>query len=116
MSISTPVMTILVSEGAPRPARGSVSLHGRHERFTVAIPEDHEPSKMALRIQKSLNRPKACTVDTLYLHVPDRHTPLEVTAKAMDVAFQQRQFKKFGLSNDSATDVQKIITICEREG
>ncbi|KAI3323570.1 Aldo/keto reductase [Xylariaceae sp. AK1471] len=79
-------------------------------------PGDHEPSKIDLSIEESLSRLKTSTVETLYLHMPDRQTPFEVTAKAMNIAFQQGKFKKFGLSNFSAAEAQKMIEICEREG
>lgn len=52
----------------------------------------------------------------MFLHVPDRQTPFEDTAKAMNEAFEQGKFKKFGLSNYTATETKQYIDICEREG
>ena len=52
----------------------------------------------------------------MFLHVPDRQTPFEDTIKAMNDALQQGKFKKFGLSNYTAAEVQKFIEICEEKG
>lgn len=45
-----------------------------------------------------------------------RQTPVEDTVKAKDDAMQQGKFRKFGLSNYTAAEVQKFIEICERKG
>lgn len=52
----------------------------------------------------------------MFLHVPDRQTPFEETAKAMNEALQQGKFEKFGLSNYTAAEVQAFIDICEKKG
>lgn len=52
----------------------------------------------------------------MYLHVPDRQTPFEDSAKAINDAFQKGQFKHFGLSNYTAAEVQKFIDIGEEKG
>lgn len=52
----------------------------------------------------------------MFLHVPDRHTPFEDTAKAMNDAFKQGKFEQFGLSNYSASEVKRFIEICEQNG
>ena len=43
-------------------------------------------------------------------------TPFEEAIKAMNEALQQGKFKQYGLSNYSASEVQDIIEICERNG
>ncbi|KAH8893037.1 putative aldo/keto reductase [Thozetella sp. PMI_491] len=104
---------------------GSEKLLGQAEassRFTVdtkihsGTPGDHEPAKIELSIGQSLQDLGVSSVETMYLHVPDRQTPFEDTAKAMHDALQQGKFKKFGLSNYSAAEVQKFIEICEEKG
>jgi len=52
----------------------------------------------------------------MFLHVPDRQTPFEDVAEAMDKAFRQGKFKNFGLSNYSPVEVQQFIDICEEKG
>ena len=79
-------------------------------------PGSHAPEKIVASIEKSLKDLNVSTVDTMMLHVPDRETPFEIVAKAMDDAFQKGQFKHFGLSNYSAAEVQKFLDICEDNG
>lgn len=52
----------------------------------------------------------------MFLHCPDRQTPFEDTAKAMNDALQQGKFKNFGLSNYTAEEVAKFLEICEERG
>ncbi|KAI1361066.1 Aldo/keto reductase [Xylaria arbuscula] len=91
-------------------------------RFTILTkvrdgsPGSHAPDKIAASIKKSLEDLQTSTVDTMFLHVPDRETPFEIVAKAMDDAFRKGQFKHFGLSNYSAAEVQKFLEICEENG
>ncbi|GFF45080.1 aflatoxin B1 aldehyde reductase member 3 [Aspergillus lentulus] len=87
-----------------------------HSKVRGRGPGDLEPSKIDLSIRQSLDALKTSAVETMFLHVPDRQTPFEDTAKAMNDAFQQGKFKKFGLSNYTAAEVQKFIDICEEKG
>jgi aflatoxin B1 aldehyde reductase len=54
-------------------------------------------------------------VDIYYLHAPDS-VPIEETLKGVDEVYKEGWFRRFGLSNFLADDVQKIYDICEREG
>ena len=65
-----------------------------------------QQSKKALQIEQ---------VDVWYLHAPDT-VPIEETLKGVNEAYKQGWFKRFGLSNYLAGDVQKIYDICKREG
>ncbi|KAH8649150.1 NADP-dependent oxidoreductase domain-containing protein [Xylariales sp. PMI_506] len=87
-----------------------------HTKVHSGNPGDHASSKVALSIDQSLEDLKTSAVETMFLHVPDRQTPFEETAKAMNDALQQGKFKKFGLSNYAPAEVQRYIEICEREG
>ncbi|KAI0415551.1 Aldo/keto reductase [Xylaria grammica] len=95
---------------------------GAASRFTIVTkvrdltPGSHEPVKIASSIKQSLEDLKTSTVDTLMLHIPDRKTPFEDTARAINEAFQKGQFKNFGLSNYTAAEVQKFLNICEDNG
>ncbi|RWA12346.1 hypothetical protein EKO27_g2739 [Xylaria grammica] len=95
---------------------------GAASRFTIVTkvrdltPGSHEPAKIASSIKQSLEELKTSTVDTLMLHIPDRKTPFEDTARAINEAFQKGQFKNFGLSNYTAAEVQKFLNICEDKG
>jgi aflatoxin B1 aldehyde reductase len=52
----------------------------------------------------------------MFLHLPDRQTPFEDTCQAMNEGVRQGKFKRFGLSNFSAAEVQKVLDICEQKG
>ncbi len=110
------------SPNAPGASEERLGQVGAASRFTIHTkvhsghPGDHEPSKVDLSIGQSLDALKTSAVETMFLHVPDRKTPFEDTAKAMNDAIQQGKFKKFGLSNYTAAEVQKFIEICEQKG
>ncbi|KAI1818451.1 Aldo/keto reductase [Poronia punctata] len=93
-----------------------------HSFFTIdtkvksGTPGDHEPDKIAASIAASLADLGVSSVETLYLHMPDRQTPFEDAARAMDVAFRQGIFKRFGLSNYSADEVRRFVDICHERG
>jgi aflatoxin B1 aldehyde reductase len=110
------------SPSAPGASEARLGQVGAASRFTIHTkvhsgqPGDHEPSKIALSIEQSLDALKTSSVETMFLHVPDRQTPFEDAAKAMNDALQRGQFKKFGLSNYTPAEVQKFIEICEQKG
>ena len=49
----------------------------------------------------------------MYLHSPDRATPLSETCEAMHEAWLEGNFQRFGLSNYSVEQVKEIVRICE---
>ncbi|KZL65212.1 aflatoxin B1 aldehyde reductase member 2 [Colletotrichum tofieldiae] len=75
---------------------------------------DHQPAKLELSIGQSLGDLQTSSVETMFLHLPDRQTPFEDTAKAMSDALSQGKFKNYGLSNYSAAEVQRFLDICEK--
>lgn len=95
---------------------GAASRLTIHSKVHSGQAGDHEPLKIDLSIGQSLDALKTSTVETMFLHVPDRRTPFEETSKAMHDAFQQGKFKHFGLSNYTAAEVQQFIEICEQKG
>lgn len=95
---------------------GAASKFVIHTKIHSGHPGDHEAEKVALSIQESLAALQTSSVETMYLHVPDRQTPFEDTARAMNEAFIQGKFKKFGLSNYTAAEVEQFIAICEEKG
>jgi aryl-alcohol dehydrogenase-like predicted oxidoreductase len=54
-------------------------------------------------------------VDVYYIHAPDV-VPLEEMLAGVNEIYKEGWFKRFGLSNFFARDVQKIYDICKREG
>jgi len=61
---------------------------------------------------QALNQPQ---VDIYYLHGPDRATPLEEQCRAIAQLYTEGKFRRFGVSNISADEVQRIHDICTRE-
>ncbi|EMC93365.1 hypothetical protein BAUCODRAFT_26667 [Baudoinia panamericana UAMH 10762] len=57
-----------------------------------------------------------CNVDIYYIHAPDHKTPLEDTLAGINEVYKSGFFKRFGLSNYKAEDVQKVYDICKEKG
>eukprot|EP00026_Physarum_polycephalum_P013163 Phypoly_transcript_13538.p1 GENE.Phypoly_transcript_13538~~Phypoly_transcript_13538.p1 ORF type:complete len:334 (+),score=39.96 Phypoly_transcript_13538:69-1004(+) len=55
-------------------------------------------------------------IDLLYLHWPDRKTPLEETLNAVNDIHKQGKFKHFGLSNFAAWEVANVWHLCNQHG
>ena len=53
-------------------------------------------------------------VDIYYIHSPDASTDLEETAAAINDIYKQGFFKRFGLSNYKAEDVEKMYQVCKK--
>lgn len=73
----------------------------------ATILQDYEDSKKLLGVDQ---------VDIWYLHGPDNNTPVEETLEAVNEVYKKGWFKRFGLSNFFAKDVQKIYDICKEKG
>ena len=95
---------------------------GAASRFIIdskvldGLPGSHEPAKIHESIKQTLENLKTSAVETMYLHVPDRQTPFEDTAKAINEEFLHGKFKKFGLSNYTPAEVKRFVDICEQNG
>ncbi|KAJ7174842.1 NADP-dependent oxidoreductase domain-containing protein [Mycena filopes] len=55
-------------------------------------------------------------VDVYYIHAPDASVPLEDQLRGINTAYKAGHFKRFGLSNFSAADVQRVYDICKEKG
>ena len=76
----------------------------------------HSATNIAKSVSTSLAALRVESVDIMYLHAPDRTTPWEETCVAMNEQHLLGRFKRFGLSNYTAAEVQQICEICERRG
>lgn len=57
------------------------------------------------------------TVDVYYIHAPDmENTPIENTLEGVNEVYKTGFFKRFGLSNFKAEDVQKVYDVCKAKG
>lgn len=75
-----------------------------------------QPAQVKKQLQESLRRLNTDHVDLLYLHSPDLETPVEQTLEACFEAYQQGQFKSFGLSNFAAWQVAEVVEKCRQNG
>jgi aflatoxin B1 aldehyde reductase len=80
------------------------------------MPGSHRPKNIAMSIDRSLEALNTDTVDIMYLHAPDRATPFKDTCEAMNKAYMEGKFERFGLSNFSVEEVEEIVRICEENG
>ncbi|KAJ7032122.1 aldehyde reductase [Mycena alexandri] len=55
-------------------------------------------------------------VDIFYIHAPDATIPLEDQLQGINTAYKAGHFKRFGLSNFAAADVQRVYDICKEKG
>jgi len=87
-----------------------------HTKVHSGPPGAHEADKVKASIEKSLAELKTEQVETMFLHIPDRQTPFEEVAKAMDAAAKEGAFKKFGLSNYAPNEVEEFVNVCQKHG
>ncbi|KAH0528832.1 hypothetical protein TsFJ059_003644 [Trichoderma semiorbis] len=110
------------STGAPGTSEPRLAAVEAGKRFTIDSkalsrePGSHTKEKIANEVEASLKALKVDQINIYYLHQPDRETPFEETCEAMDKAYREGKFRKFGLSNFSANEVEQILEICERRG
>ena len=126
-STATPILSLLQSRGYshldtarayPVGAPGtSEALLGKlnagswatiDSKVTSWAPGSHSASNIAASVAGSLEALKVPRVRIMYLHAPDRTTPFEETCRAMDAAYRSGAFERFGLSNYTAEEVQRI--------
>ncbi|KAK7018303.1 aflatoxin B1 aldehyde reductase member 4 [Favolaschia claudopus] len=81
-----------------------------------AIPGTSTREGIMQHITDSLGLMKVNQVDVFYLHAPDDSLDLEDQLKGINEAYQAGYFKRFGLSNFLAADVQRVYDICEAKG
>ena len=72
----------------------------------------------AVRMQfpESLRRMGVDRVDTLYLHFPDRNTPVESALEACDGFYREGKFHELGLSNFPAWLVSYVYHVSKERG
>lgn len=68
------------------------------------------------QLNESLLRLGVENVDTLYLHFPDLHTPVESALEACAQLYDEGKFRKLGLSNFPAWLVSEVFNVCQFHG
>lgn len=85
-------------------------------KVTSWNPGAHSSANIVASVSASLAALVTDKVDVMYLHAPDRTTPFEETCRAMDQEWRRGRFERFGVSNYTAEEVERLCMICEREG
>lgn len=112
------------ARGSSEPRLGAASAGSRFNIDTkiLGLPGDgpfHTAQQVKSSVDASiadLKLPDGVKIDIMYLHLPDRDTPLEETCEAMNQAYQEGKFKRFGISNYTADEVEQIVAICKDKG
>lgn len=105
--------------GTSEPRLGAVEAGKRFiidTKVKSREPGSHTREKIAEDVDTSLEELRIDQINIEYLHQPDRATPFEETCEAIDKAYREGKFKKFGLSNFTAGEVAQVLDICERRG
>jgi len=63
--------------------------------------------------KESLRKLKTNQVDIYYLHAPDRRVPFKETLSGINELYQEGAFKRFGLSNFLADEVDEVVRIAK---
>lgn len=113
--------------GASEEIVGDV-LSGRRDRFVLATKfgvsrDGDDPNaagahrkNMRLSLETSLRRLGTDHIDLYYLHIWDRHTPIEETMRALDDAVHAGKILHIGLSDTPAWVVAQAHTIAHFRG
>lgn len=112
------------AQGSSEPRLGAVEAGSRFNIDTkiLGVP-GNGPFHTAQQVKSSIDAsiadlklPDGVKIDIMYLHLPDRETPLEETCEAINRAYQEDKFKRFGISNYTADEVEQIVAICKNKG
>ncbi|KAJ7132660.1 aldehyde reductase [Mycena filopes] len=66
--------------------------------------------------KETVERLGVAQVNLYYIHAPDPYIPLEDQLRGINTAYEAGRFKRFGLSNFTAADVQRAYDICKAHG
>ncbi|KAF7366387.1 Aldehyde reductase like protein [Mycena sanguinolenta] len=95
---------------------------GAGKRFTIdskapggGIPGSSTSATIPQFAKESVDR-LGTSMDVYYLHAPDSSVEIEDQLRGIDEAYKAGYFKRFGLSNYKAADVQRIYDICAEKG
>ncbi|KAI3612061.1 aldo keto [Moniliophthora roreri] len=85
-------------------------------KLRFAPPNKHSKEMVEKSIDGSLKALKMEKLHVEYLHGYDETSPIPETCKAMDKAYKEGKFEKFGISNASADVLEQFFETCEAEG
>ncbi|KAJ3552503.1 hypothetical protein NM688_g4119 [Phlebia brevispora] len=106
-------------DGTAEEILSKLDLHGARvdTKLCPLAPGDHAPEKL----KETFNLCLAALgpnikIRVLYLHLPDRSVPFELTLEAVNDLYEQGHFEEFGLSNFMSWEVAEVVGICKRRG
>ncbi|KAJ7167091.1 aldehyde reductase [Mycena filopes] len=79
-------------------------------------PGDSTSESIPVHAKESVERLGVDKVDVFYMHAPDPTTDLEDQLKGINTAYTEGRFKRFGLSNYTPAEVQRVYDICADKG
>lgn len=125
-------LDICASYGVTHLDTARVYADGRSEEFAGAVgacksfsvstkapaytPGSLQYEKIIANCHASLAALNTERLDIYYLHGPDPITPLEEQCRAIEELYREGRFERFGVSNLTPDDVQRIYDICIAEG
>jgi aflatoxin B1 aldehyde reductase len=83
---------------------------------TLSAPGCHKPDVLRKSIADSLSALGVKSVNSIYLHFPDRSVPLSDPVSTLSDAVRQGQAKRWGLSNYTVEDLGEILRLCDEHG
>lgn len=103
------------------------ALRDRRDRVILATkvaapvgpgPQDRGLSAVHIlrELDRSLQRLQTDVIDLYLIHWPDKHVPLDVMLRAIDVATKQGKIRYFGASNHTAWQLCKMLWLADRQG
>ncbi len=85
---------------------------GIHWAADLSRVNDASPTRLKFECEESLRRLGVDQVDLLYLHSPDRVTPIEASAAAMADLQKSGKAKTVGLSNATLEETERFHAVC----
>jgi len=85
---------------------------GVHWTDELSRVNDASPQRLRYEFEESLRRLQMDSVDLLYLHSPDRVTPIEQSAKALAEIMSSGRARAIGLSNATLEETQQFHSVC----
>ncbi|KAI8379592.1 NADP-dependent oxidoreductase domain-containing protein [Radiomyces spectabilis] len=83
-------------------------------KILAVKPGDHRPENLKRLVHESLTALQTNKVSILYLHAPDRGTPLELCMQGIQQLYEEGLFEEFGLSNFSPAVVKEVCEVMQK--
>ncbi|CAG8898053.1 unnamed protein product [Penicillium egyptiacum] len=77
--------------------------------------EPSTPESLVTSLNESLALLQTDQLDIYYMHAPERRNSMEDLLASVDSAYQAGKFKRFGLSNYLAEEVEEVVRICREK-